>query len=301
MGLKDYILITPCKDEEENLPNLTESVISQTIQPKIWVIVDDGSTDGTSKILETLSHEHSWIHVLTLSQKPRNLGIHVAHVYREGFDYAIKKCKNKRNAYNYVGCVDADIILEKDHFELLIEELSKNPNLGICSGRVGNIVGEKIVWSEYREDIPSGGARLWSRECFEETGGYLLTSSPDSVSNVKAKLRGWQTKQFCHIEVISSRPYASAEGQFKGYRKLGANNYYIGYAPLHIILKGIKMLYSRKGYFKTGIGIAYIYGYFLEFIKRAPKIDDPEIINYYSKARVKEILCRNLKSARKQK
>lgn len=296
MGLKGYILVTPCKNEETSLPKLAESVINQTIRPDLWIIVDDGSTDGTSVILEKLVTENDWIKSLRLCQKPRDLGIHVAHVYRMGFDHAISECAEKQIEYEYVGCVDGDIVLDHNYFEDLIAEFGKNSNLGICSGHIGNIIEGKVVWSNFNEDLPSGGARLWNRKCFEETGGYLLTCSPDSVSNVKAKLKGWDTRLFEQVKAMSTRPYAGAEGQFKGFKKLGSNNYFIGYTPIHALLKGIKLLYSRNGYFKSGVGIAYISGYFVNYLRKNPRIDDLEVLEYYKKARLKEILWSKLKS-----
>lgn len=289
--MKSYILVTPCKNEEESLPKLAESVINQTIRPVLWVIVDDGSTDKTPQIIQKLVSESPWIKTIKLTENPRDLGIHLAHVYRTGFQYAIKYCKSNNLEYEYIGVVDADIILSDNYFESLIAEFERNPKLGISSGRIGNIVEGKILWEPFREDLPSGGARLWRRKCFEETGGYLPTCSPDSVSNVKAKLQGWEIKKFKHIKAISTRPYAGAEGQWKGYKKLGANNYFIGYTPTHVILKGLTMLYSKNGYFKTGAGIAYILGYLTEYLRRAPRINDPEIIEYYRRNRLKEIIC----------
>lgn len=295
MGLKDYILITPCKNEEKSLPKLAESVISQTIKPKIWVIVDDGSTDKTPYILKNLTSKHSWIRNIRLNEKPRDLGIHLAEVYRTGFNNAIDHCIKRKIHYNYIGSVDADIIIEADYFESLISEFEKNSNLGICSGHVGNIINNKVIWSDFRKDLPSGGARLWRKECFVDTGGYLRTCSPDSVSNVKAVVRGWDTRQFEHIKMISTRAYASAEGQWKGYKKLGANNYFIGYTPLHALLKGIRMLYSSEGYSKNGVGLAYISGYFSEYLKRKPRIEDSEVIDYYQNRRLKNILRSKIK------
>jgi glycosyltransferase involved in cell wall biosynthesis len=295
MDMNNYILVTPCKNEEDSLPTLAESVINQTIQPKLWVIVDDGSTDRTPEILQKLTVKYNWIQMIKLIEKPRDLGAHVAHVYRSGFDYAINYCANIHLEYEFIGSVDADIILYNDYFESLIYELKRNPNLGICSGHMGNIVNEEIIWSDFRNDLPNGGARLWQKKCFQNTGGYLLTCSPDSVSNVKAIIKGWETRNFDHIKAISTRPYSSAEGQWKGYKILGANNYFIGYTPIHIILKGIKLLYSKSGYFKTGVGVAYICGYFREFFKKSPRIEDAEILNYYKKKRLTEILCSKLK------
>lgn len=301
MGMNDYILVTPCKNEEESLPKLTESVINQTIRPKLWVIVDDGSTDKTFEILRELAANKSWIKIIRLSEKPRDLGIHVAHVYRTGFDYSIEYCVNNEIEYGYIGSVDADIILDDDYFESLLHEFEINSNLGICSGHVGNIINGDVVWSNFRVDLPSGGARLWLKKCFEGTEGYLLTCSPDSVSNVKAKIKGWDTRVFDNVKAVSTRPYSSAEGQWKGYKKLGANNYFIGYVPLHALLKGTKMLYSRTGYFKTGVGVAYIDGYFSEYIKRAPRIKDNDILGYYRNNRLREIICSKLKYPKKVK
>lgn len=298
MVVTDYILVTPCKNEQESLPKLTDSVINQTIRPKLWVIVDDGSIDKTPNLLKEITIKYSWIKTLRLNETPRDLGIHVAHVYQQGFDYAIQYCTSHNINYTYIGVVDADIILNINYFEALIHEFEKNSKLGICSGHIGNIVNGEVLWSEFRSDLPSGGARLWRKECFEETGGYLLTCSPDSVSNIKAKIRDWETKQYKDVTAISTRPYASAEGQWIGYKKLGSNSYFVGYIPLHIVLKGMNLLYSRKGYFKTGIGFAYIYGYFVDYFNKKPRIDDKEVIDYFGK-RLGEILCSKLKSQRK--
>lgn len=295
MDNRKYILVTPCKNEQASLPKLAESVAGQEVTPLLWVIVNDGSTDRTPEILKSLCSEYNWIKIVTLSEKPRDLGVHVSYVYRTGFDTAINYCKQNNIDYSYIASVDADIILDKDYFSSLLHEFEKDPELGVCSGQVGNIINGNIVWTKVNEEIPSGGARLWSRACFEGTGGYLLTCSPDSVSNVKAKLHGWKTRCFNNINAISTRPYSSAQGQWKGYRKLGSNNYFIGYSPLHICLKGATLLYSRNGYFKHGVGIAYVYGYFNDFLLNKPRIDDKEILDYYKKDRLKEILCSRFK------
>lgn len=295
MVMSEYILVTPCKNEEESLPKLAQSVIGQEISPILWVIVDDGSIDKTPEILESYCEQYPWILSLRLTEKPRDLGIHVSSVYRTGFDVAIKYCKENNLDYAYVACVDADIILDKDYFSSLMSKCESDTSLGICSGHIGNIIHGKIVWSKYNEDLPSGGARLWSKKCFEDTGGYQLTCSPDSVSNVKAKLRGWSTKYFATPKAISTRAYSSAQGQWKGYYRLGCNNYFIGYTPIHALLKSLRYMYSKNGYYKTGIGLAYIMGYFSYYLSGKVRIADDEILNYYKKDRLFEILCSKMR------
>lgn len=301
MDMKNYILVTPCKNEEESLPELAESVMNQDILPVLWVVVNDGSTDNTATILDELCSKNEWIKSVTLGEKPRDLGVHVSHVYRTGFDFAINYCRDNNLEYDYIASVDADIILDKNYYSCLLKKFESTPRLGICSGHIGNIVGKEVIWANYNENLPSGGARLWSKECFEETGGYLLTCSPDSVSNVKAKLKGWDTKYISKPTAISTRPYSSAQGQWKGYRRLGSNNYFIGYTPIHICLKGVKLLYSKNGYFKTGVGLAYMYGYFHDLLSRKARIYDKEILEYYGNNRLKEILWSMIQFPRKSK
>ena len=83
-----------------------------------------------------------------------------------------------------------------------IMDMFNNKNLGVASGSGANIVGNRIVQDKQRDELPSGDARLWRKCCFEDTGGYLLTKSPDSVSNAKAIIKGWDTKQFTHIHAL---------------------------------------------------------------------------------------------------
>ena len=46
-----YVIVTPVRNEEERLENTIRSVANQTVRPVEWVIVDDGSTDGTRELL----------------------------------------------------------------------------------------------------------------------------------------------------------------------------------------------------------------------------------------------------------
>ena len=127
-----------------------------------------------------------------------------------------------------------------------------NKNLGVASGRGANIVGNRIVQDKQRDELPSGDARQWRKRCFEDTGGYLLTKSPDSVSNAKAIIKGWDTKQFKHI---------------------------------HALLKEVKLLFEKPSY----TGFAYLYGYFGSLICRKEQTNDEEVKYYFRHIRLREI------------
>lgn len=107
-----YLLITPCKNERENLSKLIDSVIKQTVKPSLWIIVDDGSDDGSLNIEKEAAKKYPWIHVLQNENKSkRDLGPHLASVIKKGFEYAVLLSNEQNLDYHYLGNLDADIIL----------------------------------------------------------------------------------------------------------------------------------------------------------------------------------------------
>jgi glycosyltransferase involved in cell wall biosynthesis len=80
-------VVVPVLNEEENLPKLFERICSAFEGlNKTWevIFVDDGSTDGTFKVLQKLQQSHDALHIVRLR---RNFGQTAAMV--AGFDYAI--------------------------------------------------------------------------------------------------------------------------------------------------------------------------------------------------------------------
>ena len=63
-----YVLITPARNEEKYIERTIKSVISQTILPMRWVIVNDGSTDRTDEIINKYLVQNKWIKLLKIHQ-----------------------------------------------------------------------------------------------------------------------------------------------------------------------------------------------------------------------------------------
>jgi hypothetical protein len=61
----------------------------------------------------------------------------------------------------------------------------------------------------------------------------------------------------------------------------------------------MKMLYNGEGYSENGVGLAYISGYFLEYLKRKPRIEDSEVIDYFKNRRLKSILLSRIRLDKK--
>ncbi|KCZ72287.1 glycosyl transferase [Candidatus Methanoperedens nitroreducens] len=295
-----YILITPCRNEENNLPNLERSITAQTIKPCLWVIVDDRSSDNTPSIIKNLQKQHEWIKGLYLTEAGEYMGSHYSRVCIQGFDFAMKQCSENKLSYEYIALVDADNILEESYFETLMHEFERKKDLGIASGINAFISREKLndftsvldVFNIFdtlkiqqsREDVPMGSARMWRKECFMETGGYMQVYTPDSVSNAKAKMRGWKIKRVKDARVVERGEFI-AQGLWKRSKEMGRSYYYLWHPLLYVVMKSIK--YSFNGPYYTGIG--YLFGYVRSAIRHETRVEDEDVKRYYTHVRPKEL------------
>lgn len=283
-----YLLITPAKNEEINLPEVAISVTGQTVKPELWVIVDDGSTDNTPHIIDDLRAKYSYIKSIRLPPRPRDITFHYSYVCKQGFDYALEFCRENNVKFEYIGLLDADTVLEKSYFGKLLTEFKQDNSLGIASGGVYYDIGGKLSREKTDENLPRGTGRLWRKECFLETGGYEVEPSPDSISNVKALLRGWKLKQYVKIIQIQKRKTSAANGLWNGFIKNGWMAYYLGKNPVAAFVNAFYLSVSPPFY----TGPAYFWGYLSSAIKREKKISDPEIRAYYQKFGISRLSSR---------
>lgn len=280
-----YILLTPCKNEEENLPGLIKSIANQVIKPKVWVIVDDCSNDTSANILEEAIKNYSWIHNLKLRKKSQyNLDEHYSKICNIGFCYAFKQAKKNNHSFEYIALSDADMIYPKDYFYQLIRFLQENEGYGIVSGNLlildskkGNYEIQQAI-DEFK--YPLGTGRVWRKKTFEETGGYLITKAPDTVSNIKAILKGWKITQLSDVKYYQTRETGGKENLWKGYLSRGERAYYLNENLLSVINTVICNFTISKQKYPFKKSLAYLCGYISSFIRRKDKIEDVEVKFY---------------------
>ena len=66
LNLPSYVLITPARNEARFIELTIRSVVAQTVRPLKWVIVSDGSTDGTDDIVTKYLGENPWIELVRM-------------------------------------------------------------------------------------------------------------------------------------------------------------------------------------------------------------------------------------------
>src|SRR5947209_13754439 len=78
MAIPSYVLVTAAYNEERLIENTLNSVVSQTLFPKRWVIVSDGSTDRTDDIVRSYSTTYPFIELHRITeQHARDFGAQV--------------------------------------------------------------------------------------------------------------------------------------------------------------------------------------------------------------------------------
>src|ERR1700730_483824 len=81
-----YVLITPARNEERFIEKVIQSVITQTVLPAKWVIVNDGSTDATASIVSGYLAKYDWMELLNLSpHRDRSFAAKV-HAFNAGYE-----------------------------------------------------------------------------------------------------------------------------------------------------------------------------------------------------------------------
>src|SRR5688500_6392024 len=84
-GLPTYAIVSPVRDEAADFARTAGTVIAQTHRPTRWVVVDDGSTDGTRELAERYAAEHDWSVVIDSGQShERARGAPIVRAFQRG-------------------------------------------------------------------------------------------------------------------------------------------------------------------------------------------------------------------------
>ncbi len=241
----NYIIITPAKNEAANIEATIRSVIASSIQPRKWIIVNDGSSDGTENIVASFLSKYDFIRLINLESNRRDFASKV-FAFNAGFETI------KNQPFDFIGNLDADISFAPNYYERLLEEFVKNPKLGIAGGFVLE-EHNGILQNRFGNSVEAvaGGVQLFRRQCYFDVGGYmpLEFGCEDMVSQVYAKMYGWEVRSFPEIQTIHRGKLNLGKfAPLMRFYKEGKSEYMVGYHPLFEMLKFIKRL-PDKPYF----------------------------------------------------
>ena len=269
-----YILITAARNEAEYIEATINSVIEQTIRPSQWIIVSDGSTDGTDEIIKKYSNKYDFIKFLrNENNSNRNFASKVFAINR-----AISTIKNIN--YDIIGILDADITFQPNYYQNVLTEFEKEPKLGIAGGEFFDIINGKKIRVIKSSSSVRGGIQLFRKECFDEIGEFtpLENGGEDIVMEVTARMNGWIVHSFdslilFHHRHTGTEGFSIVKAKFRG----GILAHTMGYSPLFQTVKSIHR-FKERPYFISGI-LTYL-GFIWAYLSSNKRKVSKEFINY---------------------
>lgn len=282
-----YVLITPARNEAGFIKNTIEAIKRQTVTPQRWIIVDDGSTDDTAEIAKSSSHSCPWIDVVSLPDRGfRSVGAGSAAAFQAGLELL---CDDK---YEFIGNLDADIVVGPDYYQSLLDEFQKDRMLGIGVGSLYETHSGSTIQLRCQPEMAAGGAKVWRRECFDAIGGLVQHSAWDGIDCYKAMMNGWRTRTFVDpkLSISHLRPLCSSyDNVLQGWAQRGRGMWFLGATPLWVVASSVYHLRSRPF---IAAAVAMLYGYAAAFISRTPKLGEPAVrtfIQNWQYSRLKEL------------
>ena len=277
------LIITPACNEEKHLLLLIHSMVSQSILPSEWVIVDDGSVDNTSNVIQTSAIKYSWIKYLRKEKKDlRSPGKSVIETFYFGFQN--KETQN----YDIVMKLDADLILPIDYLETIICNFQNNLKIGICGGVCSIQMGDKyVIEKETNQDHIRGAIKAYRRECFEEIGGLTQAMGWDTIDEHSARFNSWLVVVLPQLNVLHQRSTHQEYGFTKAAFRNGRMLYSIRMDVILLLTNCIKKIF-KKPYLI--LCISMFLGYMFAFFRRENKIVDKDLGKFIRKYRYAKIL-----------
>jgi GT2 family glycosyltransferase len=266
------LIVTPVRNESAHIERVARAMAAQTRPPERWIVVDDGSDDGTLEILRRLERELSFLDVMTAPQeRPQALDRLAVAAEARAFNWALGQAD--WTAFTHLGKVDGDVELPPGYFEALLAELAADPELGLAGGTLVEPAGGR--WRPVR--IPRhhvhGALKLYTKPCFVAIGGIPERLGWDTIDETYARMRGFRTRSYLELVARHHRPRASAGGRLRGCARHGECAYVVRYSPSWVMLRSAKMALERP----FGLSaIAFLWGYAAALIGRRAKVEDRE-------------------------
>ena len=279
-----YVVITPARDEEARLRLTLDSMVAQTLRPAEWIIVDDGSSDGTGAIVQEYTRYHAWIRGLERRDRGRRLpGAGVVEAFYEG--YHSLQCKD----WEFLVKLDADLSFNPDFFQRALARFRAQPSLGIGGASLFLLQNGSAQPETGPRFHVRGATKIYRRQCWQAIGGLVTAPGWDVVDEIKASMLGWTTESFADVVALHHRP-TGGSGPWRDMLKRGQGCYVAGYHPLYVAARCLRHLRARPYLLGAlGMGAGFVSGY----LGRIPLQRDPALVRFVHQQQWQRLLGQN--------
>jgi len=281
-----YVLITPAHNEAALIELTIRSVISQTVLPRKWLIVSNGSSDNTAEIVRRYATEYDWIELVQLPERRERDFAGKAEAFNAGYSRLASLGSESTTSWDLIANLDADITFAPDYFEFLLQKFSANPRLGVA-GTPFVEDHDRLDQHSYAHRFAnsvhvSGACQMFRKQCLAEVGGYapLKTGAIDWAAVTTARMKGWETRTcnekvcFHHRELGVG---SGSPGKVPMCFHYGRKAYLVGGHPLWEYSRGLFRMWQRP--FIVG-GLSFIAGYTYAALRRTQRAVSQDLIRF---------------------
>jgi poly-beta-1,6-N-acetyl-D-glucosamine synthase len=281
-----YAVVTPVRNESENLERLARCLATQSVTPLRWLIVDTGSTDDTVVIAQAL------VVRIPFTQLER-AGVEDAQPQRgapivRAFEDGLAQLDDRADI---LVKLDADVSFEPDYFSRLLAAFERDPTLGIASGSAEEFDGVNWTMRPNTGGSVWGAARAYRRECLAQISPLEKSMGWDGIDEAKAQLHGWRTKTFAELRFRHHRLEGERDGRrWRAWSARGRAAHYMGYRWWYLVLRSLH--HTRHDL----AALAMIGGYAAALIRRERVCSDTAVRSHLRRAQS----VRNLRARRNE-
>lgn len=280
-----YLLISPCRNEEEYMRQTLDTVIAQSVQPTKWVIVDDGSTDTTPQILAQYAAKYSWIEIVTRKDRGhRAVGPGVIDAFYAGYETI------NPDDYDYLCKLDLDLRLPRHYFEILMQRMAADPALATCSGKA--YIEEKgaLVDERHGDETSLGMTKFYRVSSFKAIGGFVREVMWDGIDCHRCRMMGWIARSWNEPELrfVHLRPMGSSQqGVYTGRMRHGFGQYFMGTGFFYMAASAL----SRANQPPYVLGsMAMLWGWVKSALQGKPRYADLEFRVFLRRYQMRSLL-----------
>jgi len=275
------VIVTPVRDEEGHVDATVRSVLSQTMSPSEWIIVNDGSSDRTGNIIDQYAAKVPWIHVIHRRNRGfRKSGGGVIEAFYDGYRAL------RHDDWEFIVKLDGDLTLPPDYFEKCFEHFNHQPALGIGGGVICHKVdGELRVETNPKFHV-RGATKIYRKACWDAIGGLWSVPGWDTIDEVKANMLGWKTYAFDDLHLVHHRFTGLSDGLLRDRVKHGLACYMSGYHPLFVAASCLYRT-AQKPYIVGSAAI--LYGFLKAHLDHVPRVEDRAYMAYIRDQQLKRL------------
>ena len=227
-----YSIVTPVRDEVDNLNRLFACVCAQRRLPYEWVIVDTGSADGSAELARRFSATHDWI-ATAITLEPLARGGPIVRAFEFGVD-------RLTDCYDIVVKLDADVSFDEHYFDALVRRFEEDSHLGIASGTCFELANGTWRQRHVTGAHVWGASRAYRVDCLRAVRPLEERMGWDGIDAFKANAAGWRTQTFLDLPFRHHRPEAGRESApLRVWYERGRHVHYMAYRPSFVIFRAL--------------------------------------------------------------